>query len=337
MIQKEPLVSVIVPVYNCRSYLVYSLPAIRTSDYPCFELIIADNHSTDGSRELEEKYADTVLDLDEKWSPGRARNRGVQASRGSILIFIDADVQVGHDTISRIVKTLEENPEVAAVFGSYDEEPFFHNFFSQYKNLFHHFTHQHANTEASTFWTGCGAIRKDIFFETDGFSDSFLEDVELGYQLWKKGKKIRLLKELKVKHLKKYGLFSLLRSDIAHRALPWTRLVFKHGLPYDLNFKASQRISGIISCLLFISLVLMGRWNVLLFVSIVLAGILLYLNRNLYRFFFEKKSIQFTIPAIFWHWFYFLYSSVTFAFISVFLLLKKPFLRKRSNEKENTP
>ena len=142
MTQKEPSVSVIIPVYNCRDSLVHSLPAIRTSDYSSFELIIVDNHSTDGSRELAEKYADTVLKLDEKWSPGRARNRGVKASRGSILLFIDADVRVARDTISRIAKTLEENPEVAAVFGSYDDEPFSHNFFSQYKNLFHHFPYR---------------------------------------------------------------------------------------------------------------------------------------------------------------------------------------------------
>ena len=120
----------------------------------------------------------------------------------------------------------------------------------------------------------------------------------------------------------------MLRSDIAHRALPWTRLVFKHGLPYDLNFKASQRISGISACLLFPSLVLIGRWNILVFVSIVPAGILLYLNRNLYRFFFTKKGVCFTIAAVLWHWFYFFYSSVTFAFVSLFLFSKKLLFEK---------
>jgi len=326
MNKNELFISVIIPTYNCKNYLVYSLPAIRKSDFPSFELIIVDNHSTDGSRELAEKYADTVLELDEKWSPGRARNRGAQASRGSILFFIDADVQVGQDTISLAVKTLEENPATAAVFGSYDEEPFFHNFFSQYKNLLHHFIHQNADIEARTFWSGCGAIKKEIFFEMDGFPENYLfpsiEDVELGYKLSENGKKIRLLKELQVTHLKKWDFFSLLKSDILCRAIPWTKLAFKKGLPYDLNFKLSHRISGIIVFMLFLCFILMWRYSFLLLPTIGLAGILFYLNRDLYRFFWEKRGIKFTVPAIFLHWLYFLYSSVTFGLFFVSSLFK---------------
>lgn len=336
MNKNELFISVIIPTYNCKNYLVHSLPHIKKSDYPHFELIIVDNHSTDGSRELAEKYADTVLELDEKWSPGRARNRGAQASRGSVLFFVDADVQIAPDTISRIMKILKENSGIAAVFGSYDENPFSENFLSQYKNLLNHFIHQNSNTEAKTFWTGCGAIRKDIFFETDGFSDNFLEDVELGHQLWVKGKKIKLLKELQVKHLKEYDFVTLLKSDILQRARPWTKLAFEKGLPYDLNFKLSHRISGIVICLLFLCLIFIWRWNLLVFVSIVLASILFHLNRNLYSFFLKKRGIKFTVPAVFLHWFYFFYSSVTFAFLSVILLLRNLFTRNRKSEEKTT-
>ena len=36
------------------------------------------------------------------------------------------------------------------------------------RNLFHHFQHQHSDTEAFTFWAGCGAIRKEVFEEMGG-------------------------------------------------------------------------------------------------------------------------------------------------------------------------
>jgi hypothetical protein len=58
---------------------------------------------------------------------------------------------------SRSVKPIY-HPEVDAVFGSYDDAPRAPNFIAQYKNLFHHYVHQHGKEEASTFWAGCGTV-----------------------------------------------------------------------------------------------------------------------------------------------------------------------------------
>lgn len=326
MNKNELFISVIIPTYNCKNYLVHSLPHIKKSDYPHFEIIVVDNKSTDGSLEFSKQYADTIVTLNDQWTPGKARNRGAKVSRGSVLFFLDADVLITSDTISQVAKTFMEDTEITALFGSYDDKPFSENFLSQYKNLLHHFIHQNADIEARTFWSGCGAIKKEIFFEMDGFPENYLspsiEDVELGYKLSENGKKIRLLKELQVTHLKKWDFFSLLKSDILCRAIPWTKLAFKKGLPYDLNFKLSHRISGIIAFMLFLCFILMWRYSFLLLPTIGLAGILFYLNRELYRFFWEKRGIKFTVPAIFLHWFYFLYSSVTFGLFFVSSLFK---------------
>jgi len=324
-------VSVIIPVYNAKKYLTYSLPAMRRSDYPNFEVIVVDDNSADGSSEFAEKYADIVLKMETKVAPAQARNKGASASKGEILFFIDSDVQIAPDSISRVVKAMKEDRNIAAVFGSYDDNPFYKNFFSQYKNLLHHFVHQRANPQAQTFWAGCGAIRREIFLKEDGFPEKYssasIEDVELGYKLTEKGHEIRLLKGLQVTHLKKWNFVTLLKSDIVYRAIPWTRLACEKGLPLDLNFKLLDRISGIISCLLFINLVLMWHWNPLVLLSVTFAGVLFYLNRNLYKFFLKKRGILFTIRAILFHWFYFLYSSVTFAVFSVYFSLRNVFAR----------
>ena len=120
--------------------------------------------------------------------------------------------------MGRIAAAFQASPNLAALFGSYDDEPFESNFLSQYKNLFHHYVHQTAKVDASTFWSGCGAIRREVFLAIGGFEENYrrptIEDIELGYRLKKTGHRIRLLKELQVKHLKRW---EILRQSIAHR------------------------------------------------------------------------------------------------------------------------
>jgi GT2 family glycosyltransferase len=137
---------------------------------------------------------------------------------------------------------------LTALFGSYDDAPAATNFLSQYKNLFHHYVHQIANEEASTFWGACGAIRREVFLKLGGFDESYhqpcIEDIELGYRLKRAGYRIRLLKTLQVKHLKHWGVKSLLKTDFFQRALPWTELILRdRRLVNDLNLKTSSRVS----------------------------------------------------------------------------------------------
>jgi glycosyltransferase involved in cell wall biosynthesis len=193
-------VSVIVPVHNGQDHLARTLAAIKSSDYPSFELVVVDDASADSSVSIARGFADQLIELKVRRAPGYARNQGAQKSRGDILFFVDADVEIRRQTISRIVEEFSKDPGLAAVFGSYDDAPEHKNFFSQYKNLFHHFVHQKADSEAKTFWAGCGAVRRDVFFKAGGFVENFstssIEDVVLGYRMTELGLKIRLLKDL---------------------------------------------------------------------------------------------------------------------------------------------
>jgi glycosyltransferase involved in cell wall biosynthesis len=332
MTETHPQVSVIIPEYNAKNYLIQSLPALEKSDFKNFELIVVDDNSNDGSPEFAEQYADVVLTMEKKMGPGKARNYGVKASNGSILLFLDADVRIHMDTISRAFTFFQENPEVSAVFGSYDTHPPDKLFFSQYKNLFHHYIHQKANVEASTFWAGCGAIRKADFDEVGGYSSEYtkasIEDVELGYKLRERGKIIRLLKEMQVTHLKKWTLFSLLKADIVYRAIPWTILAQKKGLPRDLNFKLKDRLSGIAACLFFLSICFMWKWPFLGILAIFLIGFLLSLQKDLYTFFYKKKGFGFALFSVLNHWFYLFYSTVTFILFTAGYVIKDAFTKK---------
>ena len=83
-------------------------------------------------------------------------------ARGDLLFFVDADVALRPDATAQVLDAFAGEPHLAAVFGSYDDAPAAENFLSQYKNLLHHWVHQTGREEASTFWAGCGAIRREV-------------------------------------------------------------------------------------------------------------------------------------------------------------------------------
>ena len=78
--------------------------------------------------------------------------------------------------------------------------------------------------DASTFWSACDAIRRNVFMAMKNFDEGYdqpsIEDIELGYRLKQTGHKIRLCKGLQIKHLKRWNIVSLLKSDFFDRALP---------------------------------------------------------------------------------------------------------------------
>src|SRR5215813_6190495 len=99
-------------------------------------MIVVDDCSTDNSVEIAQTAGAKVLHMDSRSGPASARNFGVRHAIGEILMFVDADVVVQPGTLARVAEQFEANPNLAAIFGSYDDSPFAKNFLSQYKNLF---------------------------------------------------------------------------------------------------------------------------------------------------------------------------------------------------------
>ena len=314
----HPTISAIVPVHNGGEHFHRCLKNLSQADPPPREIIVVADGETDGSSRVAETFGARVIRLPVTGGPARARNHGARAATGDVLLFIDSDVVVPPDTVGKVAAIFKDDPALAALLGSYDDEPGATNFLSQYKNLLHHYVHQTAREDASTFWGACGAIRREVFLVLDGFDESYrhpsIEDVELGYRLRQAGYSIRLCKELQVKHLKRWGVLSLLTSDLLHRALPWTELTLRRRhLLNDLNLRLSSRVSAALACGLAASLV--GAWwrIGLLGLATALGLLLLALNAPLYLFFYRKRGLRFTLQAVPWHWFYYLYSTAAFA------------------------
>jgi len=332
----RPLISVIIPVYNGEKFLPGCLAALTASTYRHYELLVVDDCSNDESATISRERGAVVLKMPRQSGPGAARNLGAQKARGEILFFVDADVVVKPNTLARVATIYLEQPTLAAVFGSYDDEPAETNFISQYKNLFHRFVHQQGRSEAETFWAGCGAIRRDVFLGVDGFDARryprpAIEDIELGYRMRAKGHRILLDKQLQAKHLKRWTLRSMLHADIFCRAVPWSMLIFESkGLVNDLNLQTSDRISaGLLGLSLLLLPFSLLKPQVLLVVALLLVSIAL-LNHKLYRFFFKQKGLAFAVLAFPLHLLYYLYSAVTFVLCWFTYKFQQQVLRTRN-------
>ncbi|MBT9315649.1 glycosyltransferase [Leptothoe spongobia] len=315
-------ISIVIPVYNGGQDFKRCLASIQQSVRPPDELIVVSDGDTDGSWHVAETFGANVQRLPTPGGPARARNLGSQAADGDILFFMDADVTIHPQTLGLIADAFKHRPDLTALIGSYDDEPGASNFLSQYKNLFHHYTHQTSSEIASTFWGACGAIRRPVFLSLGGFDERYrkpcIEDIELGYRLKKAGYSIRLCKDIYVKHLKRWEFKSLLRAEIFYRALPWTELLLRdRNFNADLNLSHTNRLSVVLTFLLIGSLIASPIFPWLIVFTSGFALGLVLINLDVYQFFYNKRGLIFTLRVIPWHWFYFLYGGATFAYATV--------------------
>ncbi len=280
------------------------------------EVIVVDDYSTDDTSEVAARFNVKVLKLPRHMGTSAARNRGAEETRAPLLFFYDADVVLAPGALAYAKATMGRRPEVGAMFGSYDDDPDALTTVSRFKNLAHHHFHQRSNVEASTFWGGCGLVRRDLFVAAGGFDDERreMEDVELGYRLIGRGVRIVLDPELQVKHLKKWTLRSLVTTDVFIRAIPWTLLWLERGtMPNDLNLATDQRLAAMIACALAIAIpTAIFLHQVLLVVALLLIAAF-WLNRDLYGLFFRRAGLWFAVKGFLLQQLYYLYSTFSLA------------------------
>lgn len=112
-------ISVVVPFHNVEEYIEDCIRALLSQNYPqnCYEIIMIDNNSTDGSAKIVQRYPQIRLLSEPKMGAYAARNRGIAESRGEIIAFTDSDCSPCTDWLQRIREALV-CPEVYVVQGS---------------------------------------------------------------------------------------------------------------------------------------------------------------------------------------------------------------------------
>ncbi len=302
-----PDLSVIIPVYNGEKTLSLCLEAVFRSDDVNTEVIVVDDASTDLTREIAAQYPVKLISLSKRVGAGAARNPGAEIAKASILVHTDADVQVFPDTFRLILNAFEEDPGLDALFGSYSRDCPVKNFFSQYKNLHHHFIHHISSRQTNSFWSGCGAVRKDAFWAVGGFKAmKFMHDVDLGYRLDSAGCKIELMPHIQARHHKHYTFLSLVRSDLRGRAVPWTQIMWQHGIfKSDLNTRKSDSASVGLLFMALLMLMLPIPVTVRAAGLLVALGMMTLLNLDWWRICCRHGGWRFAARAMAMEWCYF--------------------------------
>lgn len=304
--------SIVIPVYNDRENLSKCLNSLDKSIFKDYQLIVVDDGSSDDSGRVAKDRCDLLVRLDENAGQSCARNQGAVLAEAELLFFLDADIMVEPDTLDHILGAFTANPDISALFCSYQSNTPPKNFVSQYKNLQHHFTHQIARREAATFCGGFGAIRRDVFMGVGRFDEHlrFMEDVQLGYRLNQQGHRILLCPSIQLTHNKRYSLYSLIKSDIFQRAVPWTRLMLERRVyNNDLN-TSSNNIASVVVVFLMLMLLVFHPVSAL-GLSVLQLGLLfmlILLNLNFLSFLQSTRGIFFAVRSVPMLWLQYAYS-----------------------------
>jgi len=114
--ENNDLVSIIVPVYNAESYIKRCVLSVQKSNYKNWELILIDDGSKDESSEICRAFSNadkriTVIQQ-QNGGPGKARNTGVEASKGKYIVFLDSDDQLEPQALQLLIQAMDEETDL---------------------------------------------------------------------------------------------------------------------------------------------------------------------------------------------------------------------------------
>jgi len=217
--------SVIIVTWNGLHHLKTFLPSVVNTDYPDFEIIIAENNSTDGTREwIAKEYPHIkIAAFDDNYGYTGGNNRAVPFAEKEILLFLNNDVKVAPDWLDGISTCFEENEETAIVqpkLLSYKDPEYFEyagaagGFLDRLGYPFcqgrilesvEKDTGQYDSVKEITWASGAAfAIRKEIFEEIGGFDEDFefhMEEIDVCWRVRNKGLQVIYTPDSTVFHL----------------------------------------------------------------------------------------------------------------------------------------
>lgn len=220
-----PFFSIIIVSWNALHHLKTYFPSVAATDYPNYEIIIADNASTDGSKQwIREHYPHVkIAELDKNYGYCGGNNRAVPHAGGDILIFLNNDVRVEPDWLTEIAACFQKNANIAAIQPKmlWEEDPSYFEYAGAAGGFLDQFGYPFCrgrifdtlekdqgqyDYESDILWASGAAlaIRKDLFKEIGPFDEDFefhMEEIDLCWRLWNMGYQVRYCPGSTVYHL----------------------------------------------------------------------------------------------------------------------------------------
>ncbi len=224
-----PDISVVIPAYNAESTLKLCLDSLACQTVPATQIILVDDGSADDTALIARKAGLEVISGHTNKGPAHARNLGVEAATGQIILFLDSDVIVPEDLIEKLIGLFQSDAGTIAVQTLYTPLCPASGSVSKYQNLYYyHALARIKEDSVATFATWCAAVRKESFISAGGFNtripEPTVEDEELGYEIVDSGGSILLARDIQVTHLACYSL-----SQFAKRRLRMAKAQAKSG------------------------------------------------------------------------------------------------------------
>ena len=116
---KTPLISVIIPCYQQADFLSCAIESVRSQSYRCVEIVVVNDGSRDHTSEVVRRYDGVHYIMQSHQGLAAARNTGIRNSRGSYLVFLDADDRLLPNALAAGKRCFREHPECAFVSGDY--------------------------------------------------------------------------------------------------------------------------------------------------------------------------------------------------------------------------
>ena len=216
----KPNVSIIVPVLNREMSIGRCIEALLEQDYPRFEIIVVDNGSIDNTVSIVKSYPVKLIHEPVK-GPYKARNSGMKAAKGPLVLFIDSDCVARKNLLKSLVSALLKH-DTAGVGGPLQShEP---------ATIVEHFSH-HAgivqytcprgqlNWDKTKFLSGAiftsnAMFRKDVLEKLGGFENDFMSggDYDLCWRLQRAGYTIYFEPDAVVYHIHRSDLKGLIKQ-----------------------------------------------------------------------------------------------------------------------------
>lgn len=202
--QDHPLISIIIPHRNGKHHLDDCLGSLRRQSYPHFEVILADNGSTDGTQEyIRERFPEVrLLELGENRGFTGACNAGFKASAGDIVILLNNDTETDPHWLQAILDAFQRHPQAGSIASKmllFDRRDVFHTAGDFYtvsglpgnRGVWRHDHGQYEREEP--VFSACGgaaAYRRRMIDEIGFLDDDFYfscEDIDLAWRAHLKG------------------------------------------------------------------------------------------------------------------------------------------------------
>ena len=258
--------SIIIVTWNALHHLKNYLSSVAATDYPDYEILIADNASSDDTREwVQENFPGVrVVRLDENYGYCGGNNRAAKKATGDILLFLNNDVEVDPGWLTPLNDVFQNNPEVAVVqpkLRSHTNKEYFEyagaagGFLDKYGypfcrgRILETVEKDNGQYDEPTdiFWASGAAfaIRKDQFELMNGFDEDFefhMEEIDLCWRLWNRGYRVRYCPSSVVYHLGGGSLAMGSPRKMYYNFRNNLIMLWKNATPYDLLTKFPVRI-----------------------------------------------------------------------------------------------